>query len=435
MRVLLLLLASVTALRRHSGTAKEWGRRRSAPKYADLSWAQHFMNLTEDLSVTSNPLGMEAKCQPVFQEPQGISRGLILLQHGFTACAGFWYLMVPKLVQAGWTVIAPNLPGHGRVGRVSAIDNGSYELKNYLDDLPVRGSEFKAYAMELVEIGRKYRAANADKEMALVGCSHGAAVAMSVGMNGEPGTWDRVMLMQPFLAPPTSLGADYGISVLRQLIPQVLPALQLISEDAISWGPACEEKRWPGHPQKGGHGGMCQFGLLNFRAVLEFGNAVEAEARARAAKLGVFSGGLIDMADGLLKFIGHNAWHGVMGGDGAAPQSDTKIQILATENDGSVSNQRIHFLARALAQASFAEQSSFCAVPENFEHTFINPVDKALDKDMWWLDPNRVQGGRSVLEMMVDFVSDGALIPTAGIVTLDKSLEGDPACAVNKKGR
>lgn len=424
-RIILLLLsfATIDALRRKS--------ERSQDQYTELSWKQHYLKYTEDLSVTSNPKGMNAKCKPIYEEPSGPSRGLVVLQHGFSACAGFWYLLAPQLVQAGWTVVAPNMPGHGRSPTVTANGTDSYVVTDYSDDLPERGTGFSDYSEQLAEIGRKYKSANAGKEMAIVGCSHGAAVAMYTVMRSEVGTWDRLMLMQPFLAPPTALGADYGLSALRVLIPQVLPALGLFREDKISWGAGCEQRRWPGHPQTGGHGGFCQFGLLNFRGVLEFGNLVEAEARTRAAKLGVFTGGVIDIAHGITQHFMHNAWE--FFGGAKPPPVDIKIQILATAFDGSVSNQRIHFLYKAIKKSTVGHHSGCCAMDRDFEHTFINPVDKALDKDMWWLDPSRVQGGKSVLDMLEDFVSEGILFPTDGTVQDDKGLIGDDRCGVNKK--
>lgn len=45
--------------------------------------------------------------------PQGDSKGLLLLVHGFTASTATWLNTAAKLVDAGYTCVLPDLPGHG----------------------------------------------------------------------------------------------------------------------------------------------------------------------------------------------------------------------------------------------------------------------------------------------------------------------------------
>lgn len=444
MRVFFLLLActSVAALRRNAQQkdALIFHRRRSA--YERLGWKQHFQQFTAALSVTKNPMGLVEKSKPVLEEPRGESRGLVLLQHGYTGSPGFWYLLVPRLVQAGWTVLAPRLPGHGRAPRVTpnpdklAPDGWSYTYKvdDYLDDLPTKnGDDFEDYSWELIEIARKYKEVNANKEMVLVGVSFGGAVATFMAMNGEAGTWDRLMLMQPFLAPPAQLGADFSPSALRRLMVVTLPAFKLLTNDTLTWGPECEEARWPRDPRKGGHGGQCQYTLDNAAALLGFGNLVEAEARVRAAKGGMFIGGVADRLGGLKELLKNKAWQLVSGGD--PPPSKPKIQLLATSHDDALSNPRVHFLGKALAQSTMRDNSAFCVLDREFNHTFINPIDKAFDADLWWLDAGRVEGGRSILDMLEAFASEGMMFSTDGTIQNDEDMKGDPRCAVNQRGR
>lgn len=437
MRAFFLLLActSVAALRRHSKQKSDLiFHRRREPAYQRLGWKQHFQQYTSALSVTKNPMGMVAKCKPVLEEPRGESRGVILLQHGYTGCPGFWYLMVPRLVQAGWTVLAPILPGHGRAPLVTPNSSSSYEVRDYLDELPTSGDDFEGYSRELIEIARKYKAENANKEMVLVGVSFGGAVATFMAMNGEAGTWDRLMLMQPFLAPPEQLGDDFTPSSLRRILAVTLPAFKLLTNDTMTWGAECEEARWPADPRKGGHGGNCQYTLSNAAAVLGFGNLVEAEARTRAAKSGMFIGGVVDRAEGLKELLKHKAWQLVSGG-GDPPPTKPKIQLLATSFDDALSNPRVHFLAKALAASTMSDHSAYCALDREFNHTFINPIDKTFDADLWWLDASRVEGGRSILDMLEAFASEGIVFPTDGTIQDDEALKGDPRCAVSKRGR
>jgi len=433
--LLLLVCSTVAALRRSSQKSDLifHRRRRSESGYQHLGWKQHFQKYTAALTATDNPMGIRTKCTPILQEPSGASRGLMFLQHGYTGCPGFWYLLVPRLVRAGWTVMAPMLPGHGRAPLVTPNGSSSYEVRDYMDDLPTTADDFEVYSRELIEIARKYKAANANKEMVLVGVSFGGAVATFMAMNGEVNTWDRLMLMQPFLAPPEQLGYDFTPSALRRLIQFSLPAFKLLGNDTITWGEWCEEARWPGDPREGGHGGTCQFTLAASSAVLGFGNLVEAEARARAAKGGVFIGGLVDRAEGLLDLAKHTVWNIVTGG--AAPASKPKIQVLATSGDDGVGNGRIHFLAKALASSTVSNLSAYCVLDREFNHTFINPIDKAFDADLWWLDASRVKGGRSILDMLEVFASEGIIFPVDGTIQDDEALKGDPRCAVTQRGR
>lgn len=433
--VFLALLSPAAALRRASKKSDLFfhRRRRSASPYVSMGWKQHFNAYTSDLSRTSNPKGMDQKCEPYVAEPRGTSRGLMILQHGFTACAGFWYMLAPRLVAAGWTVAVPNLPGHGRTATVLSNGTRSYQVQDYLKDLPQRGSEYESFSRELIEIARKYKDANSGKKLVLAGCSHGGAVAIHMAMNGEVGTWDRILLMNPFLAPPTSLGADYGISILRRLVPEVLPLLKPAFGDFMTWGPECEEARWPGDVRAAGHGGLCQFDLRNFRGVLEFGNLVEGEARTRAAKLGVFTGGVVDRTIGMAQLLTHSAWELLTGGGSEPPPSKLVVQLMTTSNDGAISNARVHFAAAAISKSVFGQQSGYCSLDQEFEHTYINPIDKDLDADLWFLDPRRVVGGKGIFEVLEEFLTKGTLIPTDGTIQDDKFLNGDPRCFVNKR--
>jgi hypothetical protein len=252
-----------------------------------------------------------------------------------------------------------------------------------------------------------------------------------MAMNGEVGTWDRIQLMNPFLAPPTAMGADFGLSFLRYIIPRVLPAFGLLGDGRMGWAEDCDRKRWPGDPRNGGTGGICNFDLENFRAVLEFGNVVEGEARVRAAKLGVFTGGLVDRLIGVRDMLQHKTWAIATGA--SAPPTNLKVQLLTTSNDDSISNDRVHFAAAALGKMVTGAGSGYCALDAEFGHTYINPLDKPVGSDMWWLDPARVVGGQSVVELLAGFLSEGDLMSVRGTIQDDSSLKGDPRCEVTQR--
>jgi len=328
--------------------------------------------------------------------------------------------------------MAPLMPGHGRKPNIQQNGSKSYVVKDYNEELPERKEDYMKFSDEMIDIAAEYKAANPSKEMVLGGCSHGGAVAGYMAMNGKKGTWDRILLMNPFLGPPSSLGADFGLSLLRDLLPQILPAFQVVRGDIISWGDDCDHRRWPIDWRKGGHGAICQFTLKNFRGVLEFGNEVEGEARVRAAEDGVFTGGIIDRTMGVGRWVTSSAWN-FFSGDSKPPPSNLKVQVTTTSKDDAISNARVHFAVSAIKENVKDGNSGFCAVDAEFSHTWITPIDKPADMDHWWLDANRVQGGKDALAMLTDFVSKGTLVPTRGTVQDDAALSGDPRCDVRKK--
>jgi len=437
MRAILFLcpfLALTGALRRSSSKSDLFfhRRRRSASRYERMSWKTHFNEYMSDLKTTSNPDGFNAKCEPFVKEPAGTSRGLVLLSHGYTACPNFWALLTPQLLAKGWTVMAPLLPGHGRNPKIQSNGSSSYIVTDYSADLPLRGEEYETYSKELMVIAGKYKTANSGKKMVLNGISHGGSIALYLAMNGEVGTWDRIQLMNPMLAPPTSMGADFGLSFLRYIIPQALPVWGFLTDNRMTWGEDCDRTRWPGDPRKGGTGGICQFNLENFRGVLEFGNVVEGDARQRAAKMGVFTGGLIDRIKGIWDLLKHKTWEIATNPD--KPPTNLRVQLLTTSNDNSISNERVHFMAAAMRKLVVPDAGSrYCSMDAPLGHTYINPPDKPVDLDMWWLDSSRVAGGKNVVELLANFLTDGEVMPVRGTIQADSSLKGDPRCDVTQR--
>lgn len=397
------------------------------------SWKTHFEQYMSTLTETQSPEGFNPICQPFISEPKGKSRGLVVLNHGFTACPKFWYLLTPQLLAEGWTVMAPLMPGHGRNPNIQQNGSQSYVVKDYYEELPERKEEYMTYSDEIIEISEEYRAKYPSREMVLAGCSHGGAVSGYMAMNGKVGTWNRILLLNPFLGPPSSLGADWGLSLLRNLLPAILPAFQVVGGDTISWGEDCDHRRWPIDWRKGGHGGICQFSFKNFRGVLEFGNEVEGEARARAAKDGVFTGGVIDRTIGVGSWVTGGLWN-FISGNSKPPPSDLRVQVTTTSKDDAISNERVHFAVAALKKNVKDGNSGFCVMDAEMSHVWISPIDKPADMDHWWLNATRVHGGKSALQMLTDFVSRGIFVPTSGdTVQDDKALKGDPRCDVRQR--
>lgn len=434
--LLLALAGQVAALRRKSTSNKEgWSgfypRRRTGSTGFHGGWKEHFKNYAETYMMqTNNPDGIAPMCHPYISEPRGTSRGLVVLQHGFTACAGFWGELAPPLVAKGWTVMVPNLPGAGRQPKVERNGSG-YAVTDYTADFPDHGEEYEDFAQELMTIVKKYKRESYGKEVVVAGCSHGGGVAAYMAMRMDRGTFDRVLLMNPFLAPPTGIGMDFGLSFLRDIVPKVLPAFTPIAGD-MSWGDDCNHVKWPTDIRNSHRtGGTCSFTLSNFRGVLEFGNLVEGEARERAAKSGVFTGGVVDRVKGMAQAAAHLVWNFVTGSTDVP--RDMRVQVTTTDNDGAISNARVHFAGEAIAANVKPGNSALCSMPEEMQHTYINPTDKPVDSDMWWLDANRVRGGKTAIDVLNNFLSEGIHVPTRGTVSRDRWMEGDPQCDMRQQ--
>lgn len=342
--------------------------------------------------------------------------------------------MTEALVADGWTVMAPLLPGHGRMPKIEKNGSNAYVVTDYHKEFPDRKEPYMKFSDEMIKIAEEYKAENPNKQMVLGGCSHGGAIVGYMAMNGVRGTWDRILLMNPFFAPPSGLGADWGLSLLRDLLPALLPAFEtVLGSDIVSFGADCQQKRWPSDYRDGGTGGICQFTLKNFRGVLEFGNEVEGEARARAAKDGVFTGGLIDRGVGFGSWVTTGLWR-FLSGKTKPPPTNLKVQLLTTSKDNSISNDRIHFAAAAIDKNVKSGNSGYCVLDAEMSHTYIAPIDKPKTMDHWWLEPPRVRGGKDVITMLVDFVSKGMMVPLSGdTVTDDRALIGDPRCDVVRR--
>jgi len=390
-------------------------------------WETHFREYMDELETTASSKGIRARARGKLFKSQGESKGLVLMQHGFTATPFFYFLIWGPLVKAGWDVMIPLFPGHGRVPTLTANGSG-YKYMDYLEDLPTRGSGYSRYGDKLIELAHEYAEENSGKQMVLVGCSHGGALAAYVAMRSGAGFWNRVLLLNPFLAPPLGLAQYIDLDFIKDWVPQFLQSIGLFRE-RFGWGEECEQLRWPNRADKGEGttGGICQFKPENLQGVFEFALNVEGEMRSRAANDGIFSDGIFDVVEGV-----DDAWSNEGWAFGTSTRLQaTKVQLIATEEDSAVSNLRIHNAAKAMEKGLEKNKFGYCVYAKEFEHTFVNPIDKEVD--MWWLDRSQVKGAKTPVDRIVEFVDDGALFPTRGQVTEDSALRGDPSCDIDRQ--
>lgn len=437
--MILCSVAVEVAARRVKITASETGQALGPVAAQKPQWREQFeeymaaLEKTDNKETTSDGNGFNTRCRGYISDALGQeSKGLVILQHGYTACAGFWYLLAPQLSQAGWTVMVPNMVGHGRIPKVreSPDKNGTYEVEDYTEELPIHGSQYVEYADKIIEIVKQFSEEQPDKPIVLTGISLGGTVALYMSMQA-PELWDRVMLMNPFIQPPTSLGADYGLSFFGNILPKFMPAFSLIRGDMISWGETCDKKRWPGHTS---HGGICQFTLNNFAAVFQFANTVEYMARKKSAQYGVISGGLVDRIEGAFRYAFSSLRRKLGRKHERKAKKGVKIQLLTSIKDSAIANARVHSLAKAFSKSPLKKDYSYCVMPEEMGHVYICPKDTP-DRDHWWLDSEKIEGGATVLDMLASFIADGNFVPKGeGTVPgdEDKFIEGDPLCQVEK---
>lgn len=233
--------------------------------------------------VAQSPLGAEARdawrayvaelanvqlqpgCRPFMSTlPPGVDyRGVALLFHGYTACPQQFDEVSKALAARGIVVLAPTLPGHGRV----PLRDSSGAAVDQVSSLP-RDDDFAAYTRFAVKMHGILSKANGVRVVG--GISVGGAIAARVAAHGDAA--DRVWLANSFFD-----AAGVAASLLA-------PANALAPDYRHSWGTACEAER------ARGRAGYCQFLITNLRAVQRFGTETAGMAtrvKARTQILGV----------------------------------------------------------------------------------------------------------------------------------------------------
>ena len=213
-----------------------------------------------------DPSTLQPGCRP-FQSvipPNVAYHGVVVLFHGFTACPQQFEEVAQHLGAQGMVVLAPLLPGHGRI---ASIDAGA--VRDDVSGLPEDG-DFQAYtrfALRMDEI-----LAAADGVHSVGGISVGGAIAARVAADGTGA--DRALLINSFFDAA-------GLSAFL-----LAPANALAPHARRSWGEGCELER----PR--GRAGYCQFEITHLRAVQRFG--AETAARATAIEIPVQNLGVED---------------------------------------------------------------------------------------------------------------------------------------------
>ncbi len=149
-----------------------------------------FVVAWNDYTDSLNKLELQTGCKPRHYRPPAGSpvRGAVLLIHGFSACPQQYFQLGPAIAAAGYEVLVPLLPGHGRLPGNDGRDN--------LSALPAGGDwdRYGKFAARMNSI-----MAQAPGEHVVVGYSLGGGIALNAILR-NPELYDRTLLLAPLLA-------------------------------------------------------------------------------------------------------------------------------------------------------------------------------------------------------------------------------------------
>jgi len=314
--VFLLLLREVIAARLQASPSSpydfNWTGQSFEDRWQDFRLAVPLSELQDQLD-TSWDTG--PRCWPSLEGPPE-SENLAILTHGFTACPGFWYPEVKALVAAGWRVMRPLLPGHGRKyserathvcsireededgescaeylsnpdacnwtadwncpgeapGRLgqATLTVGSFDCcckktacregqdQTYEDDLsefPQTVDAYLMFAEALGQLAEQWKHEHPDGKVVALGHSLGGLITAKFAME-RPTVVDRILLKNPML------GLPHGYAK---------PLLHLghkVRFSMTNFDPKCDELR------EQSTGGYCQIYLSNVIAMMDLAKAV-----------------------------------------------------------------------------------------------------------------------------------------------------------------
>lgn len=369
-------------------------------------------------------------CYPSLLGPSS-SEHLAILIHGFTSCPATLDPVTKKMLAAGFRVLRPTLPGHGRkwtktetsVCHFDGSDESTAEnctnekmtsVRNTddLSEFPEEPGPYLYFADALGKLAEQFKAEHPTGKVVVLGHSLGGIVAAKLSLE-RPKTVDRLLLMNPM----------FGLST------HLLQVLKVGSSARVSWsmlGNAdCEEMRGKNS------GGNCQFKVANVMAMSNLAYVIlckqwgleeacrwyntkamsylatgalgtpsllAAGALAGAAVAGPFGaiiGGPVALMTGL--WAGGRAGAVLGKSIGRWAVNDTKVaeatrrgfadlqnfQVVATYGDAAVDNKRVERLVDEVDRqrklsTGVADRTgtSYCYWPSSVTHCYNNDKDE-----------------------------------------------------------
>jgi len=212
-------------------------------------------------------------CQPTLEGPED-SPNLAILSHGFLACPGLFFRVVGPLIEAGFRVMRPTLPGHGRkctaaphsnddVQNEDDIDDDdgdefgtpsllSSELQDDISDMPSTAKPYLDFADALGMLAEQFKKEHPNGKVVAAGHSLGGMITAKFAME-RPHYVDHVLLINPMFA------LSWGF---------IGTAAALGPDSLWSKGSSCEKQRGKSS------GGICQFRLRHITAMIDLAKEV-----------------------------------------------------------------------------------------------------------------------------------------------------------------
>jgi len=376
---------------------------------------------------------------------------VVVLFHGYTACPQQFMNfdrtvdghtetvgLASRLSKAGYEVLLPLLPGHGRVPQknpkwtatstdpLPETEANRFPVIDDSSDVPAplpSGDQLEGSAYtKLVRKMNAIMATVTPPNRVVGGVSVGAVLATQATIEASKDKpYTRALIAAPFyqagdaqlnLARDAAVLAERGASLastdaLKKLVTLPLSDWKLdpmvftklvqsalwtkLGESPLGWGKTCEmEERkigGDGLPSAAGRAGICQFKMKHLAGVLLYGKLVED----KVATL-------------------HNG--------------TTIFQVTGVVNDPVVNNHEVSVVVKRLKDAVTEKRTSFC-VYANAAHSMFSWHDASSSpalKNKAWIPPLET----ATLAFLTTSGERSVAFPTAG----DTSADGLPVCSV-----
>eukprot|EP00930_Biecheleria_cincta_P003117 TRINITY_DN104054_c0_g1_i1.p1 TRINITY_DN104054_c0_g1~~TRINITY_DN104054_c0_g1_i1.p1 ORF type:complete len:696 (+),score=66.60 TRINITY_DN104054_c0_g1_i1:57-2144(+) len=364
----------------------------------------------------------DTRCEPVLEGPADSSKLAILL-HGFTSCPGSVFGPVPGLVNAGFRVMRPLLPGHGRrwdnsattvlgvrkdqdVKNVTLASGTNYTAAatDNLHDMPHVKNYYYDFAKALGQLAVQFKREHRHGHVVIFGHSLGGLVTLKSATE-YPDAFDRVLVANPMLGP-----SNWFVN----LVPYVTAPWIRMSFDGL--GDNCEELR------TSTAGGYCQFKLWNVAAMADFANGLYCHDWFMNCLMSNLP--VLDMAKHLTNYVplthlpvtavnavfsplvGIGKWGARLFYDPSKSKLARlkQLQVIITENDPAIDNSRIvNVFEEASSKNSQYATSNMCWLPQELTHNWMAaPLDGSTRTLWWW---------RYMMRSIVDYFNYGEKLP------------------------
>jgi pimeloyl-ACP methyl ester carboxylesterase len=188
---------------------------------------------------------LQPGCEPthVPASTRAPARGMVILLHGFTACPQQFFELAPQLAAAGYEVLIPLLPGHGRAPAGDA--------NRWIDDVSAMPGEGQEQVYHQFLDVMNAIAAAFPGPRAIAGLSLGGSMTVAALIRA-PDLYDRGLVYTPL----------FRMSGIGRLPVETAPGWF-----PTDWGAGCVDERTRPQPRAG----ICQFRIEHVRAALAIG--------------------------------------------------------------------------------------------------------------------------------------------------------------------